>query len=92
MGEPLCPWMGTPLFPPMGTEAFPHLSTGAFPPMGTPLFPYPLLTNVKSFIPYKFIVYEKTIFTNADPLLVGHDGLGGKDRRVHGPQGGGERG
>lgn len=64
----------------------------AFPPMGTPLFPSPLLTNVKSFIHYKFIIHEKTTFTNADPLPVGRYGLGGKDRRVHGPQGGGERG
>ena len=51
-----------------------------------------LLTNVKSFIHYKFIIHEKTTFTNADPLPVGRYGLGGKDRRVHGPQGGGERG
>ncbi len=56
------------------------------------MFPYPLLTNVKSFIHYKFIIHEKTTFTNADPLPVGRYGLGGKDRRVHGPQGGGERG
>lgn len=80
------------MFPPMGTGAFPCLSTGAFPSMGTTVFPYPLLTNVKSFIHYKFIIHEKTTFTNADPLPVGHYGLGGKDRRVHGPQGGGERG
>lgn len=37
-------------------------------------------------------IHEKTTFTNADPLPVGRYGLGGKDRRVHGPQGGGERG
>ena len=63
-----------------------------FPTHGNTVVPSPLLTNVKSFIHYKFIIHEKTTFTNADPLPVGHDGLGGKDRCVHGPQGGGERG